>query len=337
MNTTKDSRKKLIQNKLRDRSISSRNPMARPPVAIRPVPKPPAPKVEKPRPPEPGLWVQVAQGLGDIFWVYQKLAPYFDTINFRISIINDSQIDRRSEDWLKLLPKVGHVRCKMTTPEDYVKLIGGTYYVRDVIEQWQKGIREVAYCCNRPLEEGVRLEDIDEYAPEWSIPLNYKDLPVPYREYVTLYVSGTTKSPTAAKEYGIWSVSQWVEFFHLVYKKYNLNYPVVLIGAEFDRDILEEIETRLISDGLEVTSYIQRKPDKVCNLIKRSKLYIGYQSGLNIVADNMDVPQIMVYFPKLEKMQYTWCKKKNVKTLFHAGLFSSGPAGLVNSIEGLKL
>lgn len=341
MNTTKDSRKKLIENRLRDRNIKSRNPVARPPVAVRPVPTPtpppPQPKPDKPKALEPGLWVQVCQGLGDIFWVYQKLAPYFETINFHISIINDTSIDRRSEEWLKLLPKVGHVRCKMIKSEDYVNLIGGDHNVGNIIEQWERGVREVAYCCNRPLEEGVRLEDIDQYAPEWGVPMKFKDFPVPYREYVTLYVSGTTKSPIAARDYGIWSVDQWVEFVRLIYRKYRLEYPLALIGAEFDRDIIEEVEQRLTEQGREVTTYIQRSPERVCNLLKRSKLFIGYQSGLNIVADNLDVPQVMVYFPKLEKMQYTWCKKENIKTLFHAGIFSEGPAGFVERLEGLKV
>ena len=29
------------------------------------------------------ITIQVCQGIGDIFWVYQKFAPYFDKINFR--------------------------------------------------------------------------------------------------------------------------------------------------------------------------------------------------------------------------------------------------------------
>lgn len=337
MNTTKDSRKKLIENRLRDRSIKARNPVPRPPVAVRPVQPTTTPKVEKQRPLEPGLWVQVAQGLGDIFWVYQKLSPYFETLNFQISIINNTSIDRRSEEWLKLLPKVGHVRCKLTTPEEYVKLIEGKHHVGHVIEQWSKGVREVAYCCNRPLEEGVRLEDIDEFAPEWNVPMNFKNFPTPYREYVTLYVSGTTKAPNAARDYGIWTVDQWLEFVGLIYKKYGLDYPLAVIGAEFDRDTVEEMERRLVKEGREVTTFIQRNPERVCSLLQKSKLFIGYQSGLNIVADNLDVPQVMVYFPKLEKMQYTWCKKENINTLFHAGIFSEGPAKFADRLEGLKV
>lgn len=314
---------------MRNRNKVSKSPIPKPPAVVRsPVPVVKQVPVEK----GPHLWVQVAQGLGDIFWVYQKLSPYFEKINFNISVIGKDSIQKRSEDWLRLLPKCGKVNLKIVTSENYDRMISGRYKVQDVINRFNAGEREIEYCCNRPLEEGVRLEDIDPLPPEWGVPLVYPALPVPFREYVTLYVSGTTKSPIAARDYGIWSVDQWVELLNLVYKKKNLSLPVVLIGAEFDRDTTEEVQKKLTAQGYEVTSCIGKKPERVCNILKRSEFFIGYQSGLNIIADNLKVPQIMVYFPKLYKMLNTWCRKEHIGTIFHAGIFSEGPAGIAERL-----
>lgn len=283
----------------------------------------------------PGLWVQVAQGLGDIFWVYQKLAPHFDLINFQISVCDKSNVSTRSNDWLKILPKVGKVRLKTVGGSEYEKLISGKFYVKDVLKQWAANNRYVKYCCNKFLEEGTRLDEIDEYPVEWNVPLQTQEVKIPFDEYVTLYVSGSTKSEMTQKQHHVWSVQQWVDFHFMINDRCKINYPVVLIGADFDRDTILEVEQKLKERNVPVASYIQHSPSRVCHILKNSKLFVGYQSGLNIVADNLNVPQVMVYFQYLEPMQYTWCKRENIKTLFHSGLFTEGPEAIAERLDGL--
>ncbi len=74
-----------------------------------------------------------------------------------------------------------------------------------------------------------------------------------------------------------------------------------------------------------VQTYIDSYPGNVMHILKNSKLYLGYQSGLNIMADNMDVKQVIMYYSMLEKMKYTWCKKENIGKTFYADMFSSPP------------
>ena len=40
-----------------------------------------------PPPPKDYITLDVVQGLGDIFWVYQKVAPHFKTINLNICVV----------------------------------------------------------------------------------------------------------------------------------------------------------------------------------------------------------------------------------------------------------
>jgi len=59
------------------------------------------------------------------------------------------------------------------------------------------------------------------------------------------------------------------------------------------------------------------------DIIRRSRLFFGYQSGLSIIAENYDARQIICYFNKLAPMKYTWCKPSSVRTIFHATTFDS--------------
>jgi hypothetical protein len=283
--------------------------------------------------PSDGLTVQVPQGLGDIFWVYQKLAPHFTKLYFQIALVHNDPVSRRSEDWLQLLPKCGGVSTKIISHEKYEKLVSGKFLVKDVLRQWQSGINEVQYSCNRFLEEGVRLDQIDDYPIAEDVEMTREPFALPFDQYIVLYVSGNTNVLGTQ----VWSVAQWFDCLERICKKFSLNCPVVLIGASFDQHLIVQLEKALANWGWPVVSYVQAAPARICYLLQRSKLFIGYQSGLNIIADNFDVPQIMVYFDRLKPMMYTWCKRANVKTRFHAGIFSQSPEEIVEQITDLRL
>lgn len=313
------------------------------PVRRQPVPEPPkavarkTPPSVNPKPPKHGITLQVAQGLGDIFWVYQKFAPHFELINFQICIVNDDPVSRRSEDWFKLMPKIGKVQTYKVSGDEYEQLTAGKFYVRDVISQTRAGKKVFRYCCNKFLEEGIRLEDIDEYSVATDVPIASEEFELPFEEYVTLYISGATKKSFMRNTFNVWGVDGWLDLLQRIYKKQSKQLPVVLIGAEFDKEIMVEAELALKKLKIPVASCVQYDPGKVCHILKNTKLFLGYQSGLNIIADNLDTQQVMIYFKYLEPMQYTWCKKKNIQTLFHSGLFTETPEQVAARLDTLNL
>jgi hypothetical protein len=319
--------KTIVSNQVRPAKISSR-PTVQPPMTAQLIPA-----IKEPV--EPGITVLVPQGLGDIFWVYQKLAPHFDRINFRIGVMNDSEISKRSEDWLNLLPKVGSVKTTPISDGEYRRLIESKIRVQDVMDAWNRGKNQVKYCCNRFLEDGTRIDKIDKYAIDQNIPMLIEPFDLPFTEYVSLYISGSTK-PNIMASHNVWPVSQWVDFILEIYKSLNLNYPIIMVGATFDEDVILDTVNQLKEEQINVVPFIQKSPAQVCHILKQSKMFIGYQSGLNIVADNLDVPQIMLYFPILAKMQYTWCKHENITTRFHAALFTDDKEVIIRRIQPIK-
>jgi ADP-heptose:LPS heptosyltransferase len=184
------------------------------------------------------------------------------------------------------------------------------------------------------LEDGIRLEDIDTGSlVEWSVPVSIHECPIAYQDYICLYVSGSTKNPDLMKKKIVWNEATWFHFIKLFYEKHKLTYPICMIGASYDKDVVLSLQERLNGNGVAASSYIDSYPANVLHIIKKSKLFIGYQSGLNILADNIDTPQLMLYFHFLEKMQYTWCKKENIGTKFQANLFSKSPEEVVESFK----
>jgi ADP-heptose:LPS heptosyltransferase len=276
------------------------------------------------------ITVRTAQGLGDIYWVYQKFEPYFKKINIEICVLDFDIVSRRSEDWLKLFPHVQHVGYHLVTSEEYQKLASSKPLMKDVFTQWDAGANVVDYCPNTWLEQGTRIEDIDEFDVQIDVPIAVEPFDLPFSEYVTLYVSGSTKAHGAVIQ-GAWSVDEWVAFVEELYSRYSIELPLIIIGAEFDREVMLEVKQRFAHRKTHM--FVQSPPAKVMHVLANTTLFIGYQSGLNIMADALDRPQIMLNFNYLEPMCYTWCRKENIATKFHAFIFGMRPSGVLAGLQ----
>jgi len=279
--------------------------------------------------------LNVCTGVGDTFWVYQKFAPHFDNITFNICQVGDTDVQARAKEFLKLLPKVKQVNSRIVSSRIHHNLINQPYYMKDIIRNYNKGKNvEFDYSCNLFLEAGIRIERIDPDFPiEETVEMRTEPYPLPYKDYICLTVSGATMIEDVRKRVGVWSVNQWVSMIDSFYRTYNLKYPIVMIGANYDEKAMEPISNDLREKGIEIETYIDLPPINVCSIIKNSLYFIGYQCGLNVIADNFDVPQLIVYFPNLERMMYTWCKKRNIDNrIFNAVTFRQKPRQVVQEV-----
>lgn len=285
---------------------------------------------DNPQPSHASITLAVPQGIGDIIWVYQKFAPYFSRINFRVLSTNDDAVQRRALPWLRLLPKVGNIDFAVDTPSRVMNLIRKPCTMRDAFEQWSKRPNDVIdYCCNVWLERGVRLDEIDlSAAVQTDVELAEQSFALPYGQYAVAYISGDTRHDNLHRlpSHAVWNVDEWAEYLRLVWGRFDLNLPIVVIGAKFDEPISMKLRDKLLADGFECSTLIGAEPAKVVHLLKNAEAFFGYQSGLNIVADLCGVKrQFMAYFPYLKDMHYTWCKPQNIKTTFFADTFMSTP------------
>jgi hypothetical protein len=237
--------------------------------------------------------IGVPAGFGDIFWVYQKFYKYFDNMHFVIYTHGDGHVEQRSIPLVSELPKVASAMTKVTGPKGPRPLFTRIYNMDKVM----KGVgdyAELEFGCNKWLELGNYLEDLDkEYEVEWNIPMPDAPLLVDYWEdsgFLTVYLSGDTRH--LGKK--VWSVAQWTRFIKGYRDFIGKNLPVLIIGADFDRVVQDELCRNLVEQGVESVVRTNLALGELSTIFKKTEMFIGYQSGLNILADNCNGKQIML-------------------------------------------
>jgi hypothetical protein len=294
--------------------------------------------------------VNTVQGIGDIFWVYQKLAPYFEKINLNILCTEFSVIQQRSKVFAKLLPKVGDVTFTRVNHLTYVEICESDYSLVDVLRAYDAFIngeipssrqRElgsllvgtefptVNYAVNAPLERGIRLDKLDPgYYIEEFVDLGLEPAHVEFEDYLCVFVAG-------AKNDELWTPEVWVKLIDGLMPKIHTK-KVVLVGAKWDIPVQSEIH-KLLETKYEVINYVDELDIlDTLDVIRRSKFFLAYQSGLSILADNYDVPQLMIYFEKLKPMMYSWCKKGNLpghSVTFQAATFGDSINHILDTVK----
>jgi hypothetical protein len=280
--------------------------------------------------------LNVVQGIGDTFWVYQKVAPHVDCVDFNIMYVGDKDlnggIQQRALAFLRLLPKVGEVKLLSVSSERYAKTAETRFSLRDVLLRATATGLAVDYACNRPLEEGVKIADIDpELCLQEVVPLCEEALPLPPRPYSVLYVSHATGLP------GFWDPAQWATLVCYLHGWGAADFRrCMVIGAPYDLAPSKAVAELLRAEGYDVTLHIGLPWPKVHYLLRRADFFLGHQSGLNVIADQLRTRQLMLYVAKLAPMMYTWCRPEHARGVFRADLLSSKPEEVAARYVGEK-
>ena len=268
---------------------------------------------DKPAKTERTVTINTVQGIGDLFWVYQKLAPYFDVINMNVMCLDSvglTPLQTRAKEFCGMLPKIGEVKFKLVSSGSYQHFVRNRFGL-PVVNGIPHNVCD--YAVNAPLEMGINLRDIDPGSQlDEFVDLG---LPTSVAKDDSLCVFATM----ADGAYGRWNVAQWLHAITLAARKYDTK-RIDLIGADWDRGTQNKIAAGL--RGYRITDYVGKLAlaDSI-SVIRKSRFFLGFQSGLNVIAENYDVPQLMVYYKKLEPMMFTWCKPASIGTTFNAMTF----------------
>lgn len=240
------------------------------------------------------LTIDTVQGVGDIIWAYQKLAPYYDLINFKILVTSDDPVQERAKDFVRLLPKAGTVEFAVVPSEHYLS-VARMRPTMPLLHAHEN------YAVNNWLEGGTRLDEIDSGAEvAWGVEFKVSPQRIRNGAYACLYVSGSSRH-----YHDKFSPEQWADLIVGL----DLSMPLVLVGANYDHWMLNEVDAALLARGI-VTEmhYVAEPAERVVRLLRDASLMIGFQSGLNVIANNYGVPVIMVDFNHLRQMARTWCR-----------------------------
>ena len=161
------------------------------------------------------------------------------------------------------------------------------------------------YVLNAQLNRGVRLEScrsIDSIT-SWDIDLLSQDPKTLPPEYDVLFVcKGILSEHTRlSPKLGVWPPHKWVEFMFQFWDKFGQR-PLIMIGAEYDEAAIDSCVQHLNPTDV----FINHAATKVNHIIKNARWFLGYQSGLGILAENFGVKNVMMYFNYLDDLHYAW-------------------------------
>lgn len=256
---------------------------------------------------------RTVQGIGDIHWTMKKLYPFaaaadpgFGRVHLTVlTIDNACQVQTRAASYLSLLPRVTF-DFEQTTPEEYNRVAAlKPVLPLDPADPAWDGER-FDYCVNRWLEEGVHLQHIDDWHPQDFIDIGCE---------TPAHVGGLCVFVAGHKLDGLWSIERWADAAQICLASCETK-VVRIIGALWDSGEAIALQKILEVRGvMPVLNYAGGVPlRESIGIIRGSELFLGFQSGLSVLADNYDVPNIIVYYPHLRRMMGTWRKSRNSAT-----------------------
>jgi len=258
------------------------------------------------------ITINTVQGIGDIFWCYQKLAPHVERVNINVLCLDFDALQQRARDFCRMLPKVGGVSYSQVSDAAYRRVVRMQARLAELLALPDGSI--VDYAVNAPLERGVKLREIDPgFAVQEFVDLGIEP-PQHLSDYLCAFVSGTQNDLC-------WSPGEWVAAIRQLAAKIGTD-QVLLIGAQWDAPVQSFIEGELRA-RLRVANYtgLLSLADSI-RIIRGAKFFFGFQSGLNVIADNYDVRQLMLYYESLKPMMFAWCKEQNADArIYRAATF----------------
>lgn len=263
------------------------------------------------------ITIDTVQGIGDLVWVYRKLAPLYDRINLNVLVIKEDTVQMRAKDFLSTLDKVGTVTFKVVTPEEYGRVARGLYTVDEAAASGE-------YCVNAWLERGIHLDAIDESPVLWDVNLKHQPVDGVPKDYFLLYVSGTSHN---FKFYQMRS-AMWAELAIKISRLLRVQ-DCLLVGAPYDKAKLTEIKT-LIGNRLKARVMAETNIQQATSLIAGAQYFMAYQSGLCIIAEEVGTPTLMVYYPENAAMAAAWIRRENLlRGLIKNVMFGVPPSTIV--------
>jgi len=278
------------------------------------------------------LKVHTYQGIGDFSWVYSKLV----TTGRKLHIIyyrnprgatKTHDVQRRCEPFLELLPAVES--WEFSNKIDPKTLNRHRPTVQEVLE----GDKTI-FALNHHLESGSRIEAyVPQIATNFHYPINIPQ--VQYKEatkqlggikdYLLIYAS----KYASVNNWKGWKAREWSEFIKL-YREQIADVPVVLTGATYDTDLASYIAGPNILNLVGKTTM-----GGTIELIKRSRYFISFPSGLAVLATVVKKPVYMFYPPRLGKLRAAWASPAALADHSYLSGHFAPPQTVIDTIKRL--
>lgn len=251
--------------------------------------------------------VAVPPGIGDALWAMTKVEAICRSLDAeRAELYICDGFPRRSKEFLEQFDFVSKAEyCEWSCVEGQSPLnADGTVNYAPSQVNWH-GQYDWLLTPNVPLENGQRLEAwLPEFETNWRVMdkwhLSLSELNAgsgmfaKVGPYATVYASSVRGNTIEGHNRGpIWKPEDWLELTKLI--RGELKLAVVFVGAEWDRGYIRSLEA--IGCMADCDAVGSHSIGETMAIIRGSRFFLGYQSGLGIAATYMGVPTGMWWRP----------------------------------------
>lgn len=254
--------------------------------------------------------ILVPPGIGDALWVFMKLINTGE----RFYVVMPGGSPRRGHQLAELLPDL----IDSITYDD-------TLSYRKIRQQnIQQGRKEwqMIHQGNFALEANTHLEygkRIERFLPDLPTSFSLPFIGASADKYPSGWIAIYTSAYSNARHWGQWGPDEWFKLMERVGGKY------ILIGAPYDVGITEELTAKLDEAGIEYISSIGEPLPVVVEILRQSKYFIGFPSGLSILCELIGTPNFMHYPPHLLGMIDAWPDPARIADGRHIGRIGATP------------
>lgn len=273
------------------------------------------------------LKIYVPAGIGDFSWIYSKLCRLQRPLSVQFSTGGPP----RSCPMTEILPWVRHASYGSMP---WLRLKSKALPADTLSTELDGYGDQVAYLeANTHLESGKRIE---LWMPDLQVNHHYHlDIPyvrvkeaidvLPSRDYVAIFTSGVSQ----VKNWKAWNEHDWVNFMDM-FRRQIADIDFVLIGAGWDVEMAARVEGLAKRRRIRFTNLANKLHlGSSLSVLKMAKYFVGFPSGLTILADVLYVRTTMFYPKSLQHMPGTYADPERIVTGDFHELQFCPPADLV--------
>lgn len=185
-----------------------------------------------------------------------------------------------------------------------------------------KNIREEEFflSINDHLENGHRIEDwLPDLPVTWKVHyhISLEDCKLHYQQkdiigtqsLIGIYCS----SYAGSRNWGTWTEKEWTTLIKLIHEEFKGKYKFVLIGADWDVDLTEQVRRQLHQLKIPYYWQVGQPLGITIEVLKSLDYFIGFPSGLSIINESLEKDGIMFYSEAIKKIINTWANPERIK------------------------
>jgi len=260
---------------------------------------------------EPKLSVKVPGGIGDIAWIYAKLCrrPY------PVKYIPSDDRPHRSMPFIDLLPKAVGSHYGDFMAGQVIGFKGG-----EVTKVPEEGEHWVS--ANQHIEQYKRIET---WLPDDVMDFHfYMDISIDEFKTADRLLRGIKHPlilyPSSVENCKIsrWKAPSWARFAKALAEKWDMS--LVLLGAEWDRELMRRIHNEFREMGMDVPQIVAQPFGVAMAVIQRASYFLGFQSGLGVLATMLNTPSCMLLGSHLPGLVGSWAPPHQIESGRYRGV-----------------